>query len=217
MDEDKDKEKPEGEKPPETPPADKGKEPETPPGDKSGGTGDEKKPEETTLPKTVEELNALIKKSVDAAAVHIRADESKKTKTQLQKEADEKALKDKADWEALSKLKEGELETATGTIKSLKDDLKTMKAELEAHQTALKVYLDKEIEGVDKTILDLLKDKPVVDQLKWLAENKANITTGQRQSLGQTGTGAGNNGAKLTAEQQKVLSEQAFDQGKRSF
>lgn len=79
---------------------------------------------------------------------------------------------------------EADLESVNGQIGDLQTTNKTLQQQLEAANSALKVYVDKlkaQIPEALQPALDLIEEKPLVEQLSWLAEHASEDGDGRKQ------------------------------------
>lgn len=92
-------------------------------------------------------------------------------------------------------------------ILALEGEVATLKQQVaagEPYKTVVGTYLTKEYEGLPQPIIDLLKERPAVDQLAWIAKNKATVqaqATAQAGQNGDTGTATANPEASGTPPQ----------------
>lgn len=75
-------------------------------------------------------------------------------------------------------------------ILALEGEVATLKQQVaagEPYKSVVGTYLTKEYEGLPQPIIDLLKERPAVDQLAWIAKNKATVQAQASATSGQNG------------------------------
>lgn len=144
--------------------------------------GEEQKPQPEAGKETGKEK--LFSQSEVDAIVSQRLEREKtqreKAADKARKEAEDAAAKERGDWQKLAEARDAELKDAHSKL----SEMDSLKVQFEAANSALSKILDRERKDLSKPIIALLDKLSPVEQLEWLAENKAAITGGTDKKLG---------------------------------